>query len=525
MSSSPDSVFAPKLHFTDGRPPGLAPASESTNSPNRTSTRGDSTNLPIPITSTRSTNRSSSSSRPSLLQQLTKPEHRVGRNPSLKEGLKAIVLSSWWNILLVFVPISWACSLALDVNDSKSRVMTFVFAFLALVPLTQLLAFATDELSIRVGHFLAELLHITLVIALSQCQIQVVQASLIGSILSNLLFVVGLCFFAGGMRFSEQGFGVRTTKLHSSLLVIFAIALLLPASFNVTAAIPAGDFRKAVILSLSRGAAVILMILYGCFLVFQLFSHKSLYNEKHDDVLATSFYDASRNSTLKKVVAKSSSVSSRGPQRRASVVHSLAASATSTGEGDGPDEAEVEEIELPMMSVPLTVVLLVIVAVIVGVTAKFLVDSIDRLTEAGHVSKEFIGLMLPLALGNIGTSAVTMSVKDKVMLSLHIAIGSSIQMALLIIPFLVTLGWAMHKPMSLLFDPFQSIVLSLSVLVVNDAVQGGTSNWMEGMVLLCLYMILTVVFWYYPGTFVCSPCTVDIIFPCCMQESPNCPED
>lgn len=160
------------------------------------------------------------------------------------------------------------------------------------------------------------------------------------------------------------------------------------------------------------------------------------------------------------------------------------------------------EAEQPLMSLAVCLWLLVVVTTLVAVTAEFLVDSIDGLTSSGSINKEFVGVILLPIVGNAAehVTAVTVSVKDKLTLSLGVAVGSSIQIALFVIPFIVTLGWIMNKPLTLLFDPLESIVLFLSVLTVNYVVQDGKSNWLEGMILMCLYMILVVTFWYYPGT-------------------------
>ncbi|KAM5538547.1 hypothetical protein V8D89_007880 [Ganoderma adspersum] len=447
------------------------------------------------------------------------PPKPVGPAPPLWQGLKAIVLMSWINVLLVFIPVSWACHFALPKND-KNDTLTFVFSFLAIIPLAKLLAFATDELSIRVGQTLAGLLNATLgnavelivaIIALVQCQLQVVQASLVGSILSNLLLVLGMCFFAGGTRFSEQGFGISVTQLNSSLLTISVIAVLLPAAFHTAAGAEIPDDQESKdILAVSHGAAIILLVIYLSYLVFQLFSHKDLYDDKHPDIFKSTKYQGRRNRTRTQTAPAaaesavplnritSGSLTGSPPSSPSARHHELLD--TESAPVSQP-ESEEEEEEIPQMSIGLTIGLLVVVTVIVAVTAEWLVDSIDGLTDSGKISKEFVGLILLPIVGNAAehVTAVTVSVKDKLTLSLGVAVGSSIQIALFVIPFIVTLGWIMGKPLSLLFDPFESIVLFLSVLVVNYVVQDGKSNWLEGMILMCLYVIIAVTFWYYPG--------------------------
>jgi len=164
-----------------------------------------------------------------------------------------------------------------------------------------------------------------------------------------------------------------------------------------------------------------------------------------------------------------------------------------------------EEIEEAQMNVPVTFGLLVTLTALVAVTAEFLVDSFTGLTDSGHISKEFIGIILLPIVGNAAehvtehVNAVTSSARDKLTHSLSVAVGSSIQIALFIIPFDITLAWIMGKPLTLLFDPLQSTVLFLSVLTVSYAVRDGKSNWLEGATLICLYSIVCVTFWFYPG--------------------------
>ncbi|KAL6299872.1 calcium/proton exchanger [Sparassis latifolia] len=445
------------------------------------------------------------------------PPKPIRKAPSLLHGVKAIITMSWLNVLLVCIPVSWALHFALPTTNSNDTLI-FIFSFLSIIPLAKLLAFATDEMSLRVGQTLAGLLNATLIIALVKCELQVVQSSLVGSILSNLLLVLGMCFFAGGMRFSEQGFGLSATQLNSSLLIVSVIAVLLPAAFHLSAGPEIPDPEEGRdILSFSRGGAIILLFIYACYLCFQLFSHKALYDDRSDDVIKSIKY---ANGTPGAYIARKwrshtqHSASTEPLAQTSTTATDKANATTSTTTTDveaavvAPKEEETEE-ETPQMSVPLAVGLLIVVTVIVAVTAEWLVDSISGLTASGKISKEFVGLILLPIVGNAAehVTAVTVSVKDKLTLSLGVAVGSSIQIALFVIPFSVILGWWIGKPLTLLFDPFESIVLFLSgmslvcplLLVVNYVVQDGKSNWLEGMILMCLYVIIALTFWYYPG--------------------------
>jgi len=417
--------------------------------------------------------------------------------------------------------------------------LIFVFSFLAIIPLAKLLAFATDELSMRVGQTLAGLLNATLgnavelivaIIALIQCELSIVQSSLVGSILSNLLLVLGMCFFAGGTAFQEQGFGVVATQLNSSLLTISVIAVLLPAAFHfsvnnttsavstnttssdgTTTTITSGNATQIAlnmkqdsdILKVSHGVAIVLLFIYGSYLFFQLYSHATLYEDKGAHVIKSTKYAPRPKKIKNKETEEIPSPSRSNTTTSATMVTpgNAITWAPDLENGQAPKEEEEEEAEEPMLSLWMTIGLLVVVTVFVAVTAEFLVSSIDGLTEGGGISKEFVGVILLPIVGNAAehVTAVTVSVKDKLTLSLGVAVGSSIQIALFVIPFIITLGWILGKPLTLLFDPYESVALFLAVLTVNYVVQDGKSNWLEGMILMCLYVILGITFWFYPG--------------------------
>ncbi|KAJ6531729.1 Sodium/calcium exchanger protein-domain-containing protein [Mycena capillaripes] len=433
---------------------------------------------------------------------LFKPERKIGEAPGVLGSIRSIITASWLNVLLVFIPISWAFHFAQKDNDT----LIFVFSFLAIIPLAKLLAFATDELSMRVGQTLAGLLNATLgnavelivaIIALTKCQLSIVQSSLIGSILSNLLLVLGMCFFAGGIKFSEQGFGASATQLNSSLLTISVIAVLLPAAFRFSVT-PDSDRDSANdILKISHGVALILLFIYASYLFFQLYSHATLYGDESGDAIKSTKY------TPREKKPKGNGTERTNTQVTSTDAHTDAETGSPTAVGH--EEEEEDEGEVPQLSMLMTIGLLAVVTVCVGVTAEWLVDSIDGLVAKGGINKEFVGVILLPIVGNAAehVTAVSVSVKDKLTLSLGVAVGSSIQIALFVIPFIVTLAWIMGKPLTMLFDPFESVALFFAVLTVNYVVQDGKSNWLEGMLLMCLYIILGTTFFFYPAESAC----------------------
>jgi Ca2+:H+ antiporter len=243
----------------------------------------------------------------------------------------------------------------------------------------------------------------------------------------------------------------------------------LPSAKKANGEDPLSDFKEGQdILKMSHGVALLLLIIYGSYLVFQLWSHAHLYSQ-----------DTKAEPSVKY------------PKKNE----------TTTTVRDAEAAKEEEEVEEPEMSFPLALGLLVVVTILVAFTAEFLVDSIDGLTDTGNISKEWVGLILLPIVGNAAehVTAVTVSVKDKLDLSIGVAVGSSIQIALFVIPFITVLGWIMGRNLTLLFDPFESIILFLSVMTVTYVIQDGRSNWLEGMVLIMLYVIIGTIAWFYPG--------------------------
>lgn len=238
---------------------------------------------------------------------------------------------------------------------------------------------------------------------------------MLGSILSNILLVLGCCFLAGGIRHRQQRFNETVASTMSSLMAVSAASLIIPATLYAVMRNEPNEDTEKNILMLSHGTAIILLGLYVLYLLFQLRTHAELFDsesESHED----------------------------GEQQEAEILSPWAAG-----------------------------IALVMVTVIVAVCAEFLVDSIDSIVETAHISKTFIGLVLLPIVGNAAehVTAVVVAYKDKMDLAIGVAIGSSMQIALLVTPFLVILGWIMGQPMTLHFETFETVVFFLSVLITN----------------------------------------------------------
>lgn len=270
---------------------------------------------------------------------------------------------------------------------------------------------------------------------------------MLGSILSNILLVLGCCFVAGGYNRMEQTFNSTVASTMSSLMAVSSASLIIPATLYAALARSKSSTDDNILI-LSHGTAVILLILYVLYLFFQLKTHASLFDEE--------------------------------------------------AAGDGEEGGEQEEGQI--LSPYSATVVLILVTVLVSVCADYLVGSIGSIVESTGISKTFIGLILIPIVGNAAehVTAVVVAHKDKMDLAIGVAIGSSMQIALFVTPFLVLLGWAMGQPMTLHFQMFETVVFFLSVLVVNYLIQDGKSNYLEGAMCIGTYTIIALAFYVYP---------------------------
>ncbi|KAJ5085952.1 hypothetical protein N7532_010723 [Penicillium argentinense] len=358
------------------------------------------------------------------------------------------------NLLLVFVPLGIVAG-ALKWDSSA----IFVLNFLAIIPLASLLSFATEELAGTMGQALGGLMNATFgnavelivsIIALKDNQIRVVQASMLGSILSNILLVLGCCFFVGGLRFSEQSFNSTVASTMSSLMAVASASLIIPATLYAALSSSPKNAQDNILI-LSHGTSVILLLLYVMYLYFQLRSHAQLFEESNG----------------------------------------------SDTEVAGADEDEEDE---RLLNPWAATVALIVVTILVSMCADYLVGSIDDIVQKTGMSKTFIGLVLIPIVGNAAehVTAVVVAYKDKMDLAIGVAIGSSLQIALFVTPFLVILGWIMGVEMTLHFQTFETVAFFISGLVVTLLIQDGKSNYLEGGMCLGMYIILALAFYVYP---------------------------
>ena len=286
------------------------------------------------------------------------------------------------------------------------------------------------------------------IIALVKNEVLIVQTSLVGSILSNLLLVMGMCFFFGGLRREQQYFNETVAQTAASLLALAVSALIIPTAFQEFAS-NSNAASDAEIAKLSRGTCILLLLVYGSYLFFQLKTHTEMYNKPSQ-----------------KTEKKSGKV---GQGDATKGIAQIGANFSASMGGDNAQETpmrEPDEQPEPQLHFLVAIATLAISTALVGICAEFMVGAIGGLVQTTSISPTFVGLILLPIVGNAAehATAVTVACKDKMDLAIGVAVGSSMQIALLVIPFVVTLGWIMgNDKMTLQFDGFQVVILFVAV--------------------------------------------------------------
>ncbi len=357
------------------------------------------------------------------------------------------------NILLLALPIT--CYYAYIAHDSTAA---FFASMVAIMPLAFLMGRATEEIALRTSESLGGLLNATfgnaaeMIIAglaiyaaykagvgseTANTMIHLVQASLIGSILGNLLLVMGLAFVWGGIHFDEQEFSSAQVSTNSSLLLLAMVVLVVPTAFHSSVG---GDVGESGVENLSHIAALILLGLYGLFLYFQFRSHAHLF------------------------------------------------------------ATEGQHHEAPEMSQRDAIILLVLATVLVSWMAEILVHSVESAADDVGLPHLFIGVILLPLFGNAAEhfTAVAVAGKDKMDLSFAIAVGSSTQIAVFVAPLMVVIAWLLGVPLTFEFGMLETVAVFCAVMIANLIAADGKSNWLEGAMLLGAYVILGAAFLFHP---------------------------
>jgi Ca2+:H+ antiporter len=344
--------------------------------------------------------------------------------------------------LLIFVPIAVGARIA-----GAPPIAVFILSALAIIPLSGVLGAATEAfaehtnasiggvLSATMGN-LAEL--IIAAVALRAGLLDLVKASITGSILGNLLLVLGIALFAGGLKFKAQKFNRNLAGTSSTVLLIAVFGLVVPALFYGLHPDP----DRVATVRMSHYVAGLLIAGYLAWLAFSLWTHSS-------DFAAA---------------------------------------------GQGPAVTVA-----PKWSSKKALGILLAAAVAIGVVAEVLVSATEEAVKVLGLSEFFVGLILIPIIGNAAenSSAIIMAMRNRMDLAFNIAVGSSIQVALFIAPLLVLLGMVFHQPMDLAFTTMEVASIALAVTVTSSVIRDAETNWLEGALLLLAYAVLGVAFFFF----------------------------
>lgn len=441
-----------------------------------------------------------------------KTEPAKNKNPNLWRDFFSDP-ERWLDALFIFVPIVFFLAFT-----RQAATAIFITAALGIIPLAGILGEATDALAHRAGARIGALLNATfgnaaeLIITIAAIRaglIEVVKASITGSIIGNILLVLGLSALVGGLKNGFQRFGRRSASVSVTMMAIAVIGLVIPALF--AQAISTRDHFAVEYLSI--GVAIALMLGYALTLIFSFTSP-----------LPPLSGEGNRKSSQASLGANSgqaSDASSRGfaSSRGGSPGTLDPANARDDAKGrmrkaikflDAPDDAaprndwtegEVEASDHARWSTRRALVVLAVSVILIAALSEILIDAIEPVIREHGLTEFFVGVIVVPIIGNAAEHlvAVEMALKNKMELALGIALGSSMQIALFVAPLLVFVSLLAGNPMSLVFNPFELAALAASVIVAALISLDGESNWLEGAQLLIVYVILALAFFYLPS--------------------------
>jgi Ca2+:H+ antiporter len=349
------------------------------------------------------------------------------------------------NFLLLFVPLA----IGVEHLAPGRHLLIFVASGVAILPLAAWMGRATEHLAERMGEGVGGLLNATfgnaaeLIIALAALRAglyDVVKASIIGSIVGNILLVLGAAMLAGGLRHREQHFNAAGARAQATMMTLAAITLILPAAFQVAL----GASAAARLVPLSVSISIVLLAVYGLYLAYTLVTHSSLFLGSH---------------------------------------------------------ASEEEVRSPPWSVARASLVLGAATAVIAWMSEILVGAIQPTAHSLGLSSGFVGVFVVAILGNAAehATAISVAMKNRMDLSLSIAIGSSVQVAIFVAPVLMLVSLVLGPaPMDLAFPTGLVLVVLLSVLITGQVANDGRSDWLKGVQLLAVYVVLGLTFFFVP---------------------------
>ena len=441
------------------------------------------------------------------LRILFTPTHELGPSPGYLLSVKNVLLYSPLNILLLFIPVSWALHWT-----HQSDTAIFVVSALAIVPLAALLGLGTEQIALRTSQAVGGLLNATLGnvveliiagIALGKCDLALVQSSLLGGLLSNMLLVLGMAFIGTShviviLRTAAHSFplsrsrwipvphsgipangrptqffpddGLRHRLGHSRCFREYFLIILRhlmvpdvsPQHEWLDGRLDSGQ-EAPYLLQLSRGTSIVLILIYLAYLFFQFYSHNHLFID-----IVPSYPSSSSSASSRSSRSSSRSGFDTVHEPRLAPTNVLPLSMQDVQRISSIETntsgASSDHIEYPRMNTPSALLLLVAITALTYLTAENLVESINGLVEHSSVNREWITLIVIPIISNAAehTTAVVVASKGKFDLAMSVAVGSCIQISLFVIPVLVIVAWGLGKPLTLFFDPLETLVCPLN---------------------------------------------------------------
>jgi len=385
-----------------------------------------------------------------------------------------LVFSSRLNLLLILAPFA-----ALGSFFRWNAAAVFLLSLFSIAPLAERLGYITEQLALHTNETIGGLLNATfgnateMIISFfallkgvpssgdnSLYYRRLVQVSLLGSVISNLLLVFGSSLLIGGCRYHIQYFNQHGGRASVTLFLVATTAVVSPLVIDVSISEQAAESS---ILAFSRFASVVLFALYLVFLNFQLRSHRMLFEEN------SGFYRM-RKSSL-------------------SVDETEDTSVEDTNDGE-------EQLIIGWNG---SLVALAVVSILISFLSSYLVNAVEGAAKLLELPEEFVGAVLIPIVGNAAehTSAVYMAYKNKMDVAVGIAVGSAVQISVSVLPCCILIGWVIGAPIDLKFERFEVFAFIISVISAGYSISGGSSNYLQGVVLISIYLFLSMGFWLF----------------------------
>lgn len=372
-------------------------------------------------------------------------------------------------VLFIFVPISLVLFYFMD-----GSLLSFITSALAITPLAALMSNLTDQLRHQLGSSWGGLINVTFgnateliisIFAIYGGLLNVVKANITGSIIMNLLLVLGLSFFIGGLKYQRQEFDKLLAITNSAMLMLAVIGMLIPAIFYYGSP----NIRTVVLGRLSIGVGLVLFTTYLAGLYFTLIFHEEEKRQKEEGVDNNEMMEENEE-----------------PSKTRARIRT------------GYHFKESKKKSLNQASLWKKILYLLLTTFFIAIEANILVNSITVIQERFNISSVFIGVIILPIISNMAenVTAVKMARENKIDLSITIAVGSSIQVALFLVPLLIFFSHLTSNPMNVLFNILEISSIGLSVLAINIVYLQGKSNWFEGLQLIAAYLIIAIAFYF-----------------------------